>query len=85
MFIGPAAAGVGRPNNEISIIHPKNEITKNLTHYHIFLIHYNLYNIVIFFYSVLVSIVVIVSIVIIILLLSYYRVKSYYSNFSNIR
>ena len=60
MFISLAAAGVGRPNNEILIIHPKNEIRKNLTHYHIFLIHYNLYNIVIFFYSVLVSIVVII-------------------------
>ena len=78
MFISLGAAGVGRPNNEILTIHPKNEITKNLTHYHIFPIHYNLYNIVIFLYSVLMSIVVIVSIVIIILLLSYYRVKSYY-------
>ena len=60
MFISLAAAGVGRSKIEKIKIHPKNEIRKNLTHYHIFPIHYNLYNIVIFFYSVLVSIVVII-------------------------
>ena len=60
MFISLAAAGVGRSKIEKIKIHPKNEMTKNLTHYHIFPIHYNLYNIVIFFYSVLESIVVII-------------------------